>query len=65
MIESIFIGILFIGAVFYLFRLLKNHFLTKESGCAKGCGSCNGPSAKVNHHADHKVTPEMASRVNQ
>jgi hypothetical protein len=39
MIQQIIIGILFIGAVFYIGRMIYKNF-TAKSGCASGCGKC-------------------------
>jgi hypothetical protein len=58
MIEGIVITLLFIGSVLYLFNLLKKNFQVKETGCAKGCGSCNQPS--INADAE-KVKATAAS----
>ena len=40
--QNILVGILFIGAVYYLFRIFRKAFSVKEgAGCSKGCtGAC-------------------------
>ncbi len=38
MFESIFIGLLFIGALGYVVNRLRKELSPKKSGCAKGCG---------------------------
>ena len=46
MIESIVIGIVFLGALAYLGNVVKNQFSAKNTGCAKGCGSCKVDMSK-------------------
>jgi hypothetical protein len=38
MFESIFIGLLFIGALGYVGNRLRKELSPKKSGCGKGCG---------------------------
>ena len=38
MFESIFIGLLFIGALGYVGNRLRKEFSPKKLGCGKGCG---------------------------
>ena len=41
MIETIIIGIVFIGALAYLGNTVRKQFTVKNNaGCAKGCGTC-------------------------
>gem|GEM_PF-3778019 len=41
MIENLVIGIVFLTALGYLFRLVRKQFSVTDSGCAKGCaGAC-------------------------
>jgi hypothetical protein len=47
MVEGIVITLLFIGAVLFLFNLLKKNFQVKDTGCAKGCGSCSPPAVNT------------------
>ncbi|RAW02792.1 FeoB-associated Cys-rich membrane protein [Pseudochryseolinea flava] len=39
MIQQILIGIIFIGAVYYVAQMIYQKF-TAKSGCASGCGKC-------------------------
>jgi len=39
MIQQLLLGIIFLGAVFYLGRIFFRSFQAK-SGCASGCGKC-------------------------
>lgn len=39
MIQQILLGLIFLGAVLYLGRLVVRQFRA-ESGCASGCGKC-------------------------
>jgi hypothetical protein len=39
MVQQITIGLIFIGAVVYLGRLIYRHFQAKHA-CATGCGKC-------------------------
>ncbi len=38
MLENIFIGLLFAGALTYVGNRLRKEISPKKSGCAKGCG---------------------------
>jgi hypothetical protein len=38
MIQQVLIGIIFLGAVFYIFRMVFRNFNPSKDGCAKGCG---------------------------
>jgi hypothetical protein len=38
MVENLIIGFVFLGAVVYLFTVVRKQFSTKSAGCAKGCG---------------------------
>ncbi|MBO9637543.1 FeoB-associated Cys-rich membrane protein [Siphonobacter aquaeclarae] len=39
--ETVVIGILFVGAVAWMGNKIRRQFsLRKEGGCAKGCGTC-------------------------
>jgi len=40
MIQQVIIGLLFLGAFFFVARMLYRSFQTK-SGCATGCAKCN------------------------
>lgn len=41
MMQEILIGLIFIAASVYLFRIFRNHFSLKNGSCPKGCG-CAG-----------------------
>lgn len=45
MIQEIILILIFAAALFYLGRLAYRSF-SKDSGCAKGCGSCNAVDFK-------------------
>jgi hypothetical protein len=38
MIQQVLIGIIFLGAIFYLGRMIARNFSPNKKGCAKGCG---------------------------
>lgn len=40
MLQEIILWLIFAAAIFYLGRLAYRSF-SKDSGCPKGCGSCN------------------------
>jgi hypothetical protein len=40
MLENIIIAGLFVGALGYVGNIIRRSFEKKESGCAKGCGTC-------------------------
>lgn len=47
MVENLIIGLVFLGAVVYLFTVVRKQFSTKSEGCAKGCGgACSTTEAK-------------------
>jgi hypothetical protein len=39
MLQQIFVGIIFLGAVYYVGRLVYRSFMAKSS-CGSGCGKC-------------------------
>lgn len=45
MIQQILLGLIFLGAVVYLGRLIMRQFRA-ESGCASGCGKCGALDIK-------------------
>lgn len=55
MVEHIIIGIIFLIALGYLIYIARMSFSTKQTGCAKGCGTCSSIDFKkikadVNSH---------------
>jgi hypothetical protein len=55
MVESIAIGVLFIAALVYLGVLVQKNFQVKDTGCAKGCGSCSQPTETRNKKATNNT----------
>ena len=47
--ENVIIGLVFIGALAYLTKLVYKMFFTKQSGCAKGCGTCSAIPTETNN----------------
>ncbi|MHA8052648.1 FeoB-associated Cys-rich membrane protein [Aquirufa sp. OSTEICH-129A] len=47
--EKIIISLVFVGALFYLGRLVYRMFFSKEVGCAKGCGTCSAMPTETNN----------------
>jgi len=45
MIQQILLGLVFLGAILYLGRLIIRQFKA-ESGCASGCGKCGALDIK-------------------
>ena len=41
MLENIIVGLVFLAALGYLLRTVRQQFASKQ-GCGKGCGSCGG-----------------------
>jgi hypothetical protein len=46
MIEQIIIGIVFLIAIIYLVNMARKSFSNKQTGCAKGCGTCSPADLK-------------------
>lgn len=46
MIEQIIIGIVFLAAITYLLNIAMKNFSAKQTGCAKGCGTCSPADLK-------------------
>jgi hypothetical protein len=40
MFQQLIVGLLFLGALAYLGRLLYRSFKARSAGCASGCGKC-------------------------
>jgi hypothetical protein len=45
--ENIIIGILFLTALIYLFRIVYRQFTVKNTGCAKNCGGACGAKFEI------------------
>jgi hypothetical protein len=61
MIQQILIGIIFLGAIFYLGRMITRNFSPDKKGCAKGCG-CDAiePVTKTNIIKSSKTQSERS-----
>jgi hypothetical protein len=47
MIENIFIGLVFVGAVVYLINTVRKQFSSKSSGCASCSGNCQVSNIEI------------------
>jgi|GEM_PF-1055714 len=48
MLEQLFIGLVFLAALFYLGRRVWNGLFRKETGCGKGCGCSTETTGTIN-----------------
>ncbi len=55
MIQEVLIGLVFLGAIFYLALMIRKQFVAKE-GCPKGCGCSSLDIEKIEKEFSKTVT---------
>jgi hypothetical protein len=69
MIQGLIVAVIFIGAVFYLGRVIYNQ-LQAKAACATGCGKCSAVDfkkieAKIIQSANHPINKSINQQITQ